>query len=225
MNNYLFSLLPASYAILRGSPDGTTEILEKSYMPIARITHLFVAAVTSTIIGLSPTITFAADYNIDSVGKHGYILFNVSHMGFSTLSGRFNDFGGSFTWDKDDPSGSSVQVTIQTASLDTNHEERDNHLRSADFFNVEKHATAEFVSTAYQGDASGGTLAGDLTLNGITHPIDISITAVGEGKDPWGGYRAGFSGEVELQAVDFEFAGPMFPKTITMSLSLEGIQQ
>ena len=187
--------------------------------------NAILAAATGAVIGLSPLCSSAADYKIDTVGKHGYILFNVSHMGFSTLSGRFNEFDGSFTWDKDNPAGSSVNVTIQTASLDSNHGERDNHLRSSDFLNVEKNPTAEFVSTTYQGDASGGTLTGDLTLNGVTRPIDIAVTAIGEGKDPWGGYRAGFAGEVVLQAADFEFASPMFPKTITMSLSLEGIQQ
>ena len=194
-------------------------------MSTPRSTQLLAAAIVGAIIGLCSTAAFAADYRIDSVGKHGYILFNVSHMGFSPLSGRFNEFDGNFTWDKDNPSGSSVQVTIQTASVDSNHEERDNHLRSSDFLDVEKHPTAEFVSATYQGDAGGGTLTGELTLNGVTRRINIAITAFGEGKDPRGGYRAGFSGEVELQAADFEFVSPMFPGTITMSLSLEGIQQ
>ena len=167
----------------------------------------------------------AADYKIDTNGMHGYVHFTVSHMGFSMIGGSFNSFEGTFSWDKDNPSASSAMVTVNTASIDTNHEARDKHLSSADFLNVEKFPTAMFKSTSYQGDASGGKLMGDFTLNGVTKPITINVSAVGEGKDPWGGYRAGFTGEAKLNGADYGYTSQMFPKEINIYLSVEGIKQ
>lgn len=167
----------------------------------------------------------AADYKIDTNGMHGFVQFRVSHMGFSVLGGNFNKFEGTFSWDKDNPSASAAEVTINTASIDTNHTDRDKHLSSPDFLNVEKFPTATFKSTGFEGDASGGKLMGDFTLNGVTKPVTLVVTSVGEGKDPWGGYRAGFTGETTLNGADFGYTSQMFPKSIDISVSVEGIRQ
>ena len=167
----------------------------------------------------------AADFKIDTNGMHGYVQFRVSHMGFSVLGGRFNEFDGTFSWDKDNPSASSAEVTINTASIDTNHEARDKHLSSGDFLDVEKFPTASFKSTKFEGDASGGKLMGNFTLNGVTKPVTLVVKSIGEGNDPWGGYRAGFTGETTLNGADFGYTSQMFPKTIDISVSVEGIKQ
>lgn len=188
------------------------------------INRLCLVAVASiALLGFS--VAQAADYDIDTKGMHAYIEFKVPHLGYSILSGRFNDFSGSFSWDRENPEASKIMVTIQTASLDSNHEKRDKHLISPDFLNVDVHPTAVFNSSSYDGDASGGTLKGDITLNGVTKPIELQVSAVGEGKDPWGGYRAGFTAHTRLNSADFGYTGRMFPKQIDMALGVEGVRK
>ena len=169
----------------------------------------------------------AAEYEIDIEGMHAAIQFRIIHLGYSVLTGRFNDFSGSFTWDKGNPGASSVNVTIQTASLDSNHAERDKHLREADFLDVEKYPEATFKSTSYNGDASAGKLDGILTLHGVSKPITIDIEFIGEGDDPWGGYRAGFEGNVTLRRSDFGMMYDLGPRSDEMELDLyiEGVRK
>ena len=143
------------------------------------------------------------------------------------MIGTFETVSGSFTFDSEaGPESQSISVEIDTASVDTNHAERDKHLRSADFLNVDKHPTATFVSTGYEGDGEAGVMTGDLTLHGVTKPIAIEVTKVGEGKDPWGGYRAGFEGSVTIARKDFGMGYNLGPASETMDLTLfiEGIR-
>ena len=174
---------------------------------------------------LVATNVTAAEYGIDVSGMHAAILFKASHIGISFVTGRFNRFDGTFSWDEAKPAASSVDVTIQVDSLDTNHAERDKHLRSKDYLNAEQNPTAHFKSKKYDGDASGGKLSGDLTLNGVTKEIVINVTKIGEGKDPWGGYRAGFQGKTVLTSAEFGWTTPSFPKTVEMEFILEGKQK
>ena len=116
--------------------------------------------------------------------------------------------------------GQSISVEIDTASVDTGHAERDKHLRSGDFLDVKKFPTATFASTGYEGDADGGTMEGDLTLMGVTRPIAIAMRKVGEGDDPWGGYRAGFEGTVTIHRSDFGAGMNLGPASESMELSL-----
>lgn len=168
----------------------------------------------------------AAEYKIDH--SHTFIEFKVIHLGFSWLNGRFDDFEGSFSFDpKAGPDAQKINLTIDTASINSNHAERDKHLRSGDFLNVEKFPKATFVSTGYSGDASGGTLSGDFTLMGVTKPIEITVKKIGEGKDPWGGYRAGFEGTATFDRRDFGMGYDLGPKSndVHLNLYLEGIRQ
>jgi len=188
-------------------------------------TRIFKTGIFSALFLAGLTNANAANFKIDTDGMHGFIEFKVSHMGFSVLGGRFDKFEGTFTWDKNNPAASSAEVTIQTASIDTNHAQRDQHLSSPDFLNVAKFPTATFKSTKFEGDAKGGKLSGNFTLNGVTKPIVIDVKAIGEGTDFKQAYRAGFTGSTVLNGADYGYTSQMFPKTIDLALSVEGIQQ
>ncbi|WP_071872211.1 YceI family protein [Atopomonas hussainii] len=170
----------------------------------------------------------AADYVIDKKGQHAFINFKISHLGYSWLYGTFNDFDGTFSYDEAAPEASKVQVTINTASVDSNHAERDKHLRSGDFLNVDKHPQASFVSTgvAMTGEKTAD-ISGDLTLNGVTKPVVIKAALTGMGQDPWGGYRAGFEGTTTLKLKDFDIAMDLGPASqeVQLILSVEGVRQ
>lgn len=170
----------------------------------------------------------AADYAIDKPGQHAFINFKISHLGYSWLYGTFKDFDGSFSFDAAKPEASKVSVSIKTASLDSNHAERDKHLRSDDFLNVAKHPTATFESTEVKSTGDGtADITGNLTLNGVTKPVVIQAKLLGEGKDPWGGYRAGFEGSTTLKLKDFGITKDLGPASqeVELILSVEGIRQ
>ena len=170
----------------------------------------------------------AADYAIDKQGQHAFVNFKISHLGYSWIYGRFNDFDGTFSWDAAKPEASSVNVTLNTASVDTNHAERDKHIRSADFLNVEEHGTATFASTAIEMTGEDtAKVTGDLTLNGVTKPVVLDARFIGEGDDPWGGYRAGFDATTTLKLADFGITYNLGPasETVDLIITVEGIRQ
>lgn len=170
----------------------------------------------------------AADYAIDKKGQHAFVNFKISHLGYSWLYGTFKDFDGSFSFDAAKPEASKVSVTLNTASVDTNHAERDKHIRSADFLNADKHGTATFESTAVKSTGEGtADITGNLTLNGVTKPVVIAAKFIGEGKDPWGGYRAGFEGSTTLKLKDFDISMDLGPasETVELILSIEGVRK
>ncbi|TWI54879.1 polyisoprenoid-binding protein YceI [Pseudomonas duriflava] len=177
---------------------------------------------------LSAGHAMAADYKIDKEGQHAFIQFRIQHLGYSWLYGTFNDFDGRFTYDEKNPAADKVSVTIKTDSVDTNHAERDKHLRSADFLNVSAHPTATFESTKITstGDKTAD-IEGNLTLNGVTKPVVIKATLMGQGKDPWGGYRAGFEGTTKLKLKDFNIQRDLGPASqeVELMLSVEGVRQ
>jgi len=171
---------------------------------------------------------FAADYTIDKQGQHAFVNFKISHLGYSWLWGTFKDFDGSFSFDADKPEASKVNVTLKTASVDTNHAERDKHLRSDDFLNVAKHPTATFESTSVKSTGDGtADISGNLTLNGVTKPVVIAAKFIGEGDDPWGGYRAGFEGSTTLTLKGFDIKMDLGPasQTVDLIISVEGVRK
>ncbi len=171
---------------------------------------------------------FAADYAIDKQGQHAFVNFKISHLGYSWLWGTFKDFDGSFSFDAAKPEQSKVNVTLKTASVDTNHAERDRHLRSDDFLNVAKHPTATFESTSVKSTGEGtADIIGNLTLNGVTKPVVIAAKFIGEGDDPWGGYRAGFEGSTTLTLKDFDIKMDLGPasQTVDLIISVEGVRK
>lgn len=166
-------------------------------------------------------------YEIDTGGMHASVLFKIKHLGYSWLSGRFDQFSGDYEYDQSKLSNSKVTVTIDTASVNTNHAERDKHLRSADFLNVKKHPTAIFKSTSIKGTDANMQIHGNLTLNGVTKPVTIQAKKIGEGKDPWGGYRSGFSGTTTLKLADFNITYDLGPASteVELQLNVEGIRK
>ncbi|MGI9275620.1 MAG: YceI family protein [Endozoicomonas sp.] len=187
---------------------------------------LAAAVLTAGAMSLSlPAL--AADYVIDTKGAHAFINFKVSHLGYSWVHGNFTDFTGSFTFDDKNPANSRVDVTIKTASVNSSHAERDKHLRGGDFLNVSKFPEARFVSTKVEStDGENARIYGTFTMKGISRDIVIDAVKVGEGKDPWGGYRAGFSGTTSLTMSDFKMMdlGPA-SANIEITLEVEGIRQ
>jgi len=178
------------------------------------------------LVMLASGMANAADYVIDTKGAHAFIQFHIKHLGYSWLVGRFNTFEGEFSYDESDPSAARVSVTIDTASIDSNHAERDKHLRDSDFLDVDRYPQARFVSTAYKDLGEGkGELQGDLTLHGVTRPIVIDVTHIGAGPDPWGGYRRGFEGRTRFALADFGIERDLGPasQVVHLWLGVEGI--
>lgn len=174
----------------------------------------------------------AADYVIDKEGQHAFVDFKISHLGYSYINGTFKDWKGTFTWDAAKPEDTKIDVTLQTASVFTNQAERDKHISSKDFLDVEKFPTATFKSTSVKPtgkNAEGKDTAdvtGDLTLHGTTKPVVIKAVFNGEGKDPWGGYRAGFSGTTTINRQDFAKMMDLGPASneLTLTFDFEGVR-
>ena len=189
--------------------------------------HIAVLAISS--VGLFALPTFADNYTIDTKGAHASINFSIKHLGYSVLTGRFDTFSGDFSYDPAKPEASTVNVTIDTNSINSNHAERDKHLRSSEFLNVDKFPKATFVSKkiVLDGDKKEFDIIGDLTLNGVTKSVTIDVEKVGEGKDPWGGYRAGFEGETEIKLKDFNIKTDLGPasQVLKLELHVEGIKK
>ena len=187
-----------------------------------------IAATTLGSLMLAAGLAQAADYQIDKQGQHASVNFKISHLGYSWIYGRFNDFEGTFSWDADKPESSAINVTVNTESVDTNHAERDKHIRGEDFLNVSENATATFTSTGVEvtGDNSA-KVTGDLTLNGVTKPVVLDANFIGEGEDPWGGYRAGFDATTTLKLADFGIDYNLGPasETVELILTVEGVRQ
>lgn len=176
-----------------------------------------------------PGLARAAEkYVIDIKDQHAFIEFRIQHLGFSWMYGRFNEFEGTFTYDENDPSKNTVEVTIDPASVDTNHAERDKHLREEDFLHVKKYPQARFVGRKWEPAGEGtAKLTGELTLRGVTREIVIDVEQVGAGPDPWGGFRRGFLGKTKLTLADFGLDYDLGPqaRTMELTLSVEGIRQ
>lgn len=186
-----------------------------------------------TVLGLTTGALFltagsalAATYQFDKQGQHAFIEFRIQHLGYSWVYGSFKDFDGSFTYDEKDPAKDKVEVTIKTGSIDTNHAERDKHIRGGDFLNAAKFPEAKFVSTAVKKEGETYKITGDFTLNGVTKPITLDAKLMGEGKDPWGGYRAGFEAEGNIKLKEFNIKSDLGPKSqeAQLLISVEGVQ-
>lgn len=179
------------------------------------------------VAAMSP-LANAADYIVDYKGAHASINFKIQHLGYSWLTGRFNKFDGTFSYDENKVADSKIVVNIDPASIDSNHAERDKHLRADDVLDVETYKTAKFVSTKIE-DLGNNKLkvTGDLTLRGVTKSVVIDAYKLGEGKDPWGGYRSGFSGTTTITMKDFGIPINLGPASTTVELDLhiEGIRK
>ncbi len=182
--------------------------------------------------GSTPPLTTAAEgqeqYAVD--GSHSVVWFRIKHLGVSWAYGRFNDVKGSFSIHEDYPEASSVEVTVQAASVDTNDKGRDEHLRSPDFLSAKEFPTLRFESTSVSKEGDRWTVEGQLSFHGVTRTITMDAVHVGSGPDPWGGQRAGFEGTFQVNAKDYELDWILenegaLGAEISVTVSLEGILQ
>ncbi|MGO2242574.1 MAG: YceI family protein [Halomonas sp.] len=171
----------------------------------------------------------AADYQLDTEGQHAFVQFKISHLGFSYLLGSFEKFDGQFSYDSEDLDASSAEIEVQVDSLNSNHAERDRHILSGDFLNASEFPTATFTSTGFASTGEdAGVLTGDLTLHGETQEIEMPVTLLGEGDDPWGNSRAGFEGTTTLLLSDYGIDMSDFPEAmheVELYVTFEGIRQ
>jgi polyisoprenoid-binding protein YceI len=164
---------------------------------------------------------------------HTTIEFEAKHLMVAKVRGRFTEFEGALRI-ADDPTQSSVTVTIKAATLDTQTQQRDDHLRSADFLEVDKHPDITFVSTAVEHDEDDDwKIRGDLTIHGVTGPVTLKTEYSGQTGDPWGGQRAAFSAETKIDREDWgltwnqalEAGGWLVSKEIRIRLEVEAVLQ
>ena len=189
---------------------------------------MLASAVSLALVSGVQANEHSGTYAFDVKDAHQFITFKISHLGYSWLYGRFNDFDGQFVYDAENPQNSSVSVTIDTSSLDSNHAERDKHLRGKDFLQVREFPQATFKSKRIEVDEDGeADIIGDFTLRGVTREVTLDVEMLGHGKDPWGGYRMGFEAETELRLEDFGIPTNLgkASETVEIIISVEGIRQ
>ena len=165
---------------------------------------------------------------------HSSVNFTVRHMVVSKVRGRFTKWDGTLLMDEQDPSGGRVEVVIDAASIDTGVGQRDEHLRSADFFDVEHFPTITFKSTRVEKAGAGAfKVTGDLAMHGVTRPVVLDVEYAGSAKDPWGGVRAGFSASVSLDRKEFglkynqllETGSVVVGETVEIAIEAEMVKQ
>jgi polyisoprenoid-binding protein YceI len=203
--------------------------IEKESTMTAR--HVGPAFFSAIVLVLVAQRTRAAEtYTIDPA--HTSIVFSVSHAQLSYTYGFFRKAAGAYILDKNNPANCRFRLTIQTDSLDTNHAERDKHLRSEDFFNVEQFPEIVFDSTSCTpaSSAEGGIayqVKGNMTIHGVTRQVTLPLRMLGEGKGPFNDQRSGFLCQVELKRSDFGMTNLLniVGDAIGITVSFEGVLQ
>ena len=182
-----------------------------------------------TVPTSAPTLT-PGTWAIDAT--HSEVSFAVRHLMVSKVRGTFARFGGTITV-ADDLPRSSAEASVELESVDTHDERRDAHLRSADFFDVEKYPLMRYRSTAVRPDGDTFVVDGDLSLHGVTRPVPLRVELNGVNPDPWGGTRAGFSATGEINRRDFgidiamplDGGGVVVGDRVTISIEVEATLQ
>jgi polyisoprenoid-binding protein YceI len=184
----------------------------------------------SFVASLLVVLVLSAPIQADQLkvdGSHSFVVFKVQHLGVSNAWGRFDSPEGTITWDEQDPSKSKIAITLQTSKVNTGNQKRDDHLRSPDFFNAKQFPTATFKSTSITKSADNQyQVSGDLSLHGVTKPITVTLTKIGQA-DTQMGHRAGFESTFTIKRSDFgmNFMPGGIGDDVTMFVSLEAIRQ
>lgn len=174
-----------------------------------------------------------AEYVIDT--GHSQVIFKVKHLAISTVTGRFDTFEGTYKFDSEDISNSSVETVINAASINTNEKDRDDHLRSNDFLDVEKFPTITFKSKSIKkGEGNEFQMVGDLTIHGVTKEVTLDATYEGHvASDPWGKERTAFIADTKISRKDYgmtwnkvlEAGGLVVGDEVRITLEVEGIRK
>ena len=168
---------------------------------MSRVSRILTAMALTLAIVPAGTSYGAQEYLIDS--SHSTVRFSIRHI-VSKTTGRFNDFGGSIVYDAENPENSSVKAIIQMASIDTDNARRDGHLKSADFFNIEKYPEMTFMSTDVTAKGAMLMVTGDLTMHGVTKSVVLPLEILGVGIHPMTKAAvAGFQAELVVKRSDY----------------------
>ena len=177
------------------------------------------------------TASLTGTYAIDPT--HSRIGFVARHAMVTKVRGSFNEFEGSGYFDAENPAGSHLQLTIQAASIDTRNADRDGHLKSNDFFDMETYPEITFVSSAVeQLDAESYRVTGDLTIKGVTKPVTVDFEYTGTAVDPYGNTRVGFEGKTTVNRKDWgvswnaalEAGGVLVSEKVTLEFEVSAIR-
>lgn len=179
----------------------------------------------------SAQFAVAATYVVDPV--HSQVEFTVDHLMVFKVSGTFNDYQGEIVADPATKSIQSATAEIKVLSIDTREPKRDDHLRSADFFDAENYPDMTFVSKKIEGQGNDITVYGDLTVRGTTREVALKGSYRGENTDPWGNARAGFSASTVINRHDYglkwnkalETGGVVVGDEVTINLEIQGVRQ
>ncbi len=172
-----------------------------------------------------------ANWSFDTA--HSSIGFTVRHLMISKVRGHFGRWTGTFDYDEQDPTRSRLEVQIDAASIDTREDKRDAHLRSPDFFDVEKYPQLTFKSTRVERDGGDDfVVTGDLAIHGVTRAVSLKVEGLGRSKDPWGGERVGFSASTSINRKDFglhwnvalETGGVLVGEKIEIAIEIEAVR-
>lgn len=184
----------------------------------------------SLFVMVAATQVMAEEYTID--GPHSSFGFSVAHLMITKTNGAFNEFEGTINYEAGDPASFAADVTIQTASIDTNNEKRDDHLRNPDFFNAPEYPTITFNATALTPESGNNyTITGDLTMKEVTKSIDIPVTIQGPVQSPFGGSVIGIEGETVIDRQDWNITwnkdldngGVVVGNDVTLKINIEAV--
>ena len=178
-----------------------------------------------------PASDIAGDYVLDPA--HTRIGFSARHAMVTKVRGQFDEFEGAAHVDTENPAASTVAVTIQAASVATGQAQRDGHLKSPDFFDVETYPQITFVSTDVERDGTEWSITGDLSINAVTKPVTVLFEETGEAKDPFGNLRVGFEGTVTINRSEWdlkwnsplETGGVLVSEKVTLEFDVSAIRQ
>lgn len=166
--------------------------------------------------------------------SHSGVDFSVKHMMISNVKGSFNDFDASIEADPTDLTSAKIDFTVAIESIDTRNSDRDAHLRSADLFEIEKYPNITFKSTKIvKTDDNEYDVTGDVTMHGVTRPETFSVTFVGQGKDPWGNEKVGFSAEGKIKRSDYgitynavlETGGVLIGDQVKLAIEIQALKE
>lgn len=188
-------------------------------MKTPKTSKLITAAIALGVVA-SPLSATAAEYDIDP--SHTFVIFEVGHLGIGKAHGMFRKTTGTF-----DPAAGKLDVTIEAKSLFTADKKRDDHLKGPDFFNVKQFPTITFKATKVTKKGDKMMVTGDLTIKGKTKSATLEMSKVGEGKDPWGKFRVGYSGSMTIDRMDFgvNYLPEGLSKDVKLTLSVEGVKK